>query len=361
MIQTLSTLQLTLFLVYLSSTPTATTSSSTATFKSTPSLPRPLHTYPLLPDTCPTSPLPTHQCRTSTFPLPSSRLVLATRFYATAAQSDSSLAKLEAFIQRAIQLNIHAIIIAVRVEVDRSDAVAVVRGWAARRRFDVDLHVLPVQPWGHVIPALNSLLYAALEIGATFIIFQSVEVHMKAWHVSHLVRQVSQPDVLVAGAALVGSHVLHLDNVHCEPHPTDPRCALRNASSPLGTRAQVEATGLTSPWNTASVWHAASLGRTGFLAVSEGMGAATRSYMAMIEEPTLLSFVQHLPVSMRGRHRAKLLVFPEPPVWHVRFSDSARQRYQSWKLETRAARHRLQLDALGIREHGVVEHIYING
>jgi len=128
-------------------------------------------------------------------------------------------------------------------------------------------------------------------------------------------------------------------------------------------------TGSTSPWNTCALWSVAKLGRTGFLAVSDGLPCDAS--VAGIEEVAAIAVAQSLlraprrgllPAWLWRRRststdadgmRAKLVdLGREHVTWDVAWEDPARQAWHAKKMESKAQRAAAQLAALGLAEAG---------
>lgn len=96
------------------------------------------------------------------------------------------------------------------------------------------------EPWGDVTTALNSMLIRASTLRVDYVFFQSIEVVTSAKQVGSLLEHMEE-DTLIVGAALPG-HSFQDGQKH--------------------SIANVEIGGLTTPWNTCSIWHRPTLSLT---------------------------------------------------------------------------------------------------
>ncbi len=107
------------------------------------------------------------------------------------------------------------------------------------------LFLVPVHVWGQFTPALNALLFTATEYRFPYIFYLSLEVVLHANQVKAMAMEhIAGHDVLVVGKRFLNDHRFTEGNQLLD--------------------------GLTSPWNTASLWNVQQLSRTGFLMVSDG-------------------------------------------------------------------------------------------
>jgi len=256
------------------------------------------------------------------------QVVVATRFWATSA---AALGALEEWIRRA-QAYSRWQIVAVRVDEDRAGTLDFLAGLSSTFP---GLIALPVRPWGAFSTALNAMLIhaaflpsgppafgfesakwaRALEHGAKFILFQSIEVSSSAKDIEILLSHLDV-ETLVVGAALAGSHEF----------------------SP----GEHELTGLTSPWNTCALWNLQALGRTGFLTVSDSIAGPSGP---AIEEVAVIALQQHVrPAAAKAK-----LVKLESTGWDLGFGDDPkRKEHHVTKMRSKVPRAKAQLELLGV-------------
>jgi hypothetical protein len=156
----------------------------------------------------------------------------------TAETLRGQIAVLEACLRRC---EAYSTIIGVAVDAVDTDLTTAVRDACANY---ANVVVVSVEPWGQFVPALNALLVAASQHACSHVLFQSLEVHINADHV-RVLKEHHKEDVLVVGKAFSDAHNFN-----------------------AGER---DLTGLTTPWNTLSLWSVQKLGLTGFLSVSDGI------------------------------------------------------------------------------------------
>ena len=199
----------------------------------------------------------------------------------------------------------------------------------------INIHVLPVTPWGKFVPALNALiLYASEEsIGggvnaADLILFVSAEVTASPVAIKALCRHVMNDyeHTLVAGAAMNG-HMYH-------------------ASDNERSKSEVELSGRTCPWNTLAVWNVRKIKLTGFVLCSD-LGQT-----AGVEECTAIALQQKL--FTKDRALAKLVKLDEIS-WQQQFDhDNERQKWHEQKMKSKLERAATQLDVTELS--GIVIH-----
>ena len=207
-----------------------------------------------------------------------------------------------------------------------------------------NVQVVPVQPWGRFVPALNALVtHAATNLHASRIMFVSAETTSVSVNAIARLLQESMPDhVLVAGARLTG----HDHTV-------------------TGGRPQTVAlNGRTTPWNTLAVWNLPRLALTGFQLISDGLasdlapppedGTPPLINMGGVEETVTIALLQKL---LGPTHAvAKLLAVPEV-TWNEHFDDPARQEWHDQKMASKLSRAQRQMDLLGLS--GKVQHLAV--
>ena len=213
------------------------------------------------------------------------------------------------------------------------------------------VYVIPVQPWGKFVPALNALVaYAARTLqqhasspsGA--ILFCSLETVVTPTSVQVLLSHLHFPDTLVCGAVLQGHDyrgpekdaLLSMNDI-----PSDNSQALRTTLN-----------GLTSPWNTLALWNISKLSLTGFLAVSEGLHDDMT--IAGIEEVATISVLQKLhPARMKAK-----LISVASIEWNTDSfaQDPARKAWHENKMKSKLSRAAKQLKLLQLQNEGVVYH-----
>eukprot|EP00977_Amphora_coffeiformis_P030387 scaffold46640_cov160-Amphora_coffeaeformis.AAC.1 len=147
-----------------------------------------------------------------------------------------------------------------------------------------NVQVVPVQPWGRFVPALNALvMHAATSLHASRIMFVSAEtttVGVDA--IARLLKECMSEHVAVVGARLTG-----------------------HDHSATSTRPQTVAlNGRTTPWNTLAVWNLPKLALTGFQLISDGLasdltpppvdGTPPLINMGGVEETVTIALLQKL-------------------------------------------------------------------
>lgn len=189
-----------------------------------------------------------------------------------------------------------------------------------------DIHVLPVQPWGKFVPALNALVQFACSCPmASQILFVSAETTAPRNATLATLQSHLKDDTMVVGAVLPGH---------------DHR-GVRTEIMPL--------TGRTSPWNTLALWDLSKISRTGFQLVSEGLDDSS---MAGVEEVAAIALLQSLfPNTCKAK-----LVQVQGVNWEQEFADPARQQWHENKMASKVERPAHQLASLGLH-NGTVEHI----
>jgi hypothetical protein len=229
------------------------------------------------------------------------------------------------------------------------DLVAEVqRGCSVSLEDPAMVQVLPVQPWGKFVPALNACVsYAARLVQQAaaskgILLFVSLETIAVPASVQILLSHLNYDDTLVCGAVLPG-HEYH------GPSKSDTTAN----SVPLEPTA-VTLNGLTSPWNTLALWNVSKLSLTGFLAVSEGLHDDPT--IAGIEEVAVIATLQKLfpPQEMK----AKLIALSSSVQWDIASfaQDPARQAWHATKMQSKRSRAAQQLVLLQNPDGGIVHH-----
>jgi len=171
-----------------------------------------------------------------------------------------------------------------------------------------------IHPWISYTQPLNMIIEKALSIGATKLLFQSIEVTALPEDIKSLECQLDN-NTLVVGAKLHKMHG-HIDE-------------------------KVELTGWTTPWNTLALWNLHKLGLTGFLTVSSGN---LPDIPGGVEEVVTISLLQTLhPYSMNAK-----IVELKGVTWDTKWSCKEREAYHIAKMASKNERAKKQLKALGI-------------
>ena len=204
-----------------------------------------------------------------------------------------------------------------------------------------NVQVVPVQPWGRFVPALNALVtHAATTLHASRLMFVSAETTSVGVNaVSRLLQDGLPNHVLVVGARLSG----HDHTVTTERPQT------------------VALNGRTTPWNTLAVWNLPKLALTGFQLISDGLasdlapppaeGAKPLINMGGVEEVVTIALLQKLLGPTQAV--AKLVAVPDV-TWNEHFEDPARQEWHDQKMASKLSRAQRQMDLLGLT--GKVQH-----
>lgn len=221
----------------------------------------------------------------------------ATRIHVGDMSKPPDMSKLGAFAA-GIAPAVSRIAIAVGVPgVPESEAAARLAGMveAAQREAagaGVPVDVVPVQPWGKFVPALNMLAAHAARSGCDYVLFASVEAVPSASTVEALARQVVNDDsALVAGAALQGHDF---------------------------SQGEREISGVTVPWNTLALWRLATLNLVGFVLVADGLFDGVDGG---VEEAATIECIHRIAP---GRATAYLVQLDDV-TWETSFDDPKRQ------------------------------------
>lgn len=204
------------------------------------------------------------------------------------------------------------------------------------------VEVVPVQPWGRFVPALNALVaYAATTLHASRLMFVSAETTSVSVNaVARLLQDGLSDHVLVVGARLSG----------------------HDHSVASNSRSQTVAlNGRTTPWNTLAVWNLPKLALTGFQLVSDGLasdltpapadGTPPLINMGGVEETVTIALLQKL---LGQSHAVAKLVSVPDVTWNEHFDDPSRQEWHDQKMASKLSRAQRQLDLLGLT--GKVQH-----
>jgi len=253
------------------------------------------------------------------------RLLAATRVHFKNQTAALDVAGLEDLVTSCSQFA-DGVVIAVQGDSSQSaDAISKLRAMKARLG-DVDLHILPVQPWGKFVNALNALVGFGVGNGYDEILFLSQEVRVSREAVARL-RQELDKDTLVAGARL-------------------PDHTFKPGKTTLD--------GLNSPWNTLAVWRLDKLGKTGFPLIGDGVPGKP---MAGVEEVSAIAVAHHVDPL---HSQAKLVDVSTLGVhWDVEslHNDPKRLAWHHQKMASKRSRPQAQLAALGIEGRATVTHI----
>lgn len=189
--------------------------------------------------------------------------------------------------------------------------------------------LLPVTPWGAFTTALNAATTVAVDAGAAYIAFQSLEFRLQSDTAAHLLQCVSRDaDVLVAGLALQG-HVFR-----------------------RGTQALC---GRSCPWNTCAIWALRHLAILGFPPVGDAYGTPSGG----VEEVSAVSLAQ----AVRPQLRALLVRCGGGGggggQWETDFADAQRAAWHDSKMRSKDERPAAQLRLLaeGRGASGWVQHV----
>jgi hypothetical protein len=192
-----------------------------------------------------------------------------------------------------------------------------------------NISIIPVQPWGKFVPALNALLSHAANQKVKNILFISAETSAPVQAIDELLVHVdSNDDTLVAGAVLPGHKF---------------RAGLESILD-----------GLTSPWNTLAIWNVSKLSVTGFPLVSDGLLTSIgEQNFAGIEEVAATALLQSIfPDTCKSK-----LVKLDGVCWDQAFDDDPkRKQWHEEKMQSKLERSRRQLELLGLSGCGKVEH-----
>ncbi|WOE70858.1 hypothetical protein RZR97_04615 [Hydrogenimonas thermophila] len=181
-------------------------------------------------------------------------------------------------------------------------------------RFGNRVKLFHIHPWIGYTQPLNMIIEKALSVGATKLLFQSIEVTALPEDIKSLERHLDS-NTLVVGAKL---HEMH-------GHVNE----------------KVELTGWTTPWNTLALWNLEKLGLTGFLTVSSGN---LPGIPGGVEEVVTISLLQTLhPYSMDAK-----MIELKSVVWNTQWSCKEREAYHAAKMASKNERAEKQLRALGI-------------
>lgn len=261
-------------------------------------------------------------------PLVTGPLLVATRVHQQSAAKPVDVSKLVGFVERALACGDDVrVVIAVGCEGEAGASLLarvlqVVQGYLHK------VAVLPVQPWGKFVPALNAITQHALSLGCPGVLFMSAETVVSPAGVRALQSHLTTRD-LVVGAAF-------------EDHTYQPGWHTLD--------------GRTSPWNTLALWQTELLALTGFLGVAEGQDVANGRKDAGVEEVTCIAVLQTLLGEARAR--AKLTVVPGLQWATNEFAgDPERQAWHARKMTSKVSRPAAQLGLFGGTVQGRVLHL----
>jgi len=236
------------------------------------------------------------------------------------------------------------------------------------------IHVLPVQPWGKFIPALNSIVAYSARQEAQCLLFASAEVGIQGCVMEQMWSKMNLEDTLVVGECLFNCScvfLLHLDvkilktltinrlgqNQHIELRDSGAALQGHHHQTPTASsnEMEVELTGRTCPWNTFALWNLPKLSLTGFLQVSEGLHSTTGEASAGIEEACTIATLQRILPQDTVKAKLVKLLPPAMVEWGQDFkNDEARREWHERKMQSKEVRAKRQLDLMGLS--GVVIH-----
>ena len=191
----------------------------------------------------------------------------------------------------------------------------------------INIHVLPVTPWGKFVPALNAVVIWCARNKCQQLLFVSAEVHLTEEVMQNLRSKLCER-TLVVGTVLQGHEYKGTINNEEE--------------------VEVELTGRTTPWNTCALWNVSKLALTGFLLVSEGLHPDEdgREGSSGVEEVCAIATLQR--ILQPDNAKAKLVSIPGTE-WEVDFGeDEKRREWHEKKMMSKFIRAKRQLDLLGL-------------
>jgi hypothetical protein len=235
-----------------------------------------------------------------------SRLAVGTRIHGTHHTREVDLGNLAGWCASALE---GADIVLLAVDTQNCGRVR-----AITTSFGARVEVIHVSPWHGVCGPLNALVARACQLEASHLLLRSLEIDIEPDDLL-ILRTHATPNTLVVGARVDASH-----------------------GGVPGTKTL---DGQTSPWNTLALWNLATLGLTGFLAISDGLHTPESSG---VEEVATISLLQALqPLNTHA-----VLVRLPGLRWHTRWEDLGRRRWQATKMTTKRERSRQQLKLLGL-------------
>lgn len=254
------------------------------------------------------------------------------------------------------------------------------------------LTILPVQPWGKFVPALNALLTVAAATAATmdaaaaaaeeddpphstttatWILFCSAETKASAFALATLHNHMdnnNKEDTLVCGALLPGHDYYGPSTTKTS---NDNTVTTNQRFDPEGVATQLN--GRTTPWNTLALWNVRKLALTGFSTISDGLldDNSIGGSMAGVEEVVIIALLQRLLGPENAKAKVIRIVQPDldatasgtftaatPPAaaleWNPTFADPARQKWHEKKMQSKMTRAARQLELMGL--NGIVHH-----
>ena len=256
--------------------------------------------------------------------------IAATRLHVGDASKPPDLRKIRAFVDR-VAPAVDRVAVAVGVPgVEAAAALGALGALAAGVReacggAAVAVDVVPVEPWGGFVPALNALTAHAARSGYAYVLFASVEANATPEAVACLREELDAADAFVAGAALPG-HAFQ-----------------------VGDRAL---SGVTAPWNTLALWRVPRLALLGFPLVGEGLHPGADGG---VEEVSAI----HALARLQPDKATALLVAVPGVSWETDFDDPKRAEWHAKKMaskESRPAKHLALLGAPGAPP-AVVRHV----
>jgi hypothetical protein len=258
-----------------------------------------------------------------------------------------------------------------------------------KQRDPIHIHIIPVQPWGKYVPALNALLsYAAQvlqqhnidKITNGSILYCSLETSTTSVNaIQLLLSNMNYNTTLVCGAVLSGHeyHGTQHSSIDCDKRDMNNNGDTSNSSTITTEPVATTLNGRTTPWNTLALWNISKLSKIGFLPVSDGIcidvdemnRASTNSdntnysnkmnpqSIAGVEEVITISVLQKL-YNPHIDMVAKLIYTPSIAWDIVSFqNDPKRQVYHEQKMQSKLQRAQQQLQILSLDSTpGIVYH-----
>lgn len=172
--------------------------------------------------------------------------------------------------------------------------------------------VFGVTPWGKFVPALNAIVIKATLAGAKMLLLASVEINILPEHLLQLKGNMDST-TLVVGAALPGHDLKKGEQI---------------------------GNGITTPWNTLSLWNLKYLSRIGFPLIGD---ALFYQKCAGIEEVSTIAVFQRIYPFLK----AKLVEIPGIE-WNIDHFDSERMEKHLQKMESKFERAELQMQILAL-------------
>ena len=193
----------------------------------------------------------------------------------------------------------------------------------------INIHVLPVTPWGKFVPALNAIVSWCAIRQCQYLLLASAEVQLTPQVMTILKSKIDIKHTLVVGTVLNGHAYKANQNIFNEQIE----------------EVEVELNGRTTPWNTCALWNVNKLALTGFLLVSEGLHD-NNQVSAGVEEVCAIATLQR--ILQPNNAQAKLVSIPGAS-WEQTFdNDEKRKEWHEKKMQSKFTRAQRQLDLMGI-------------